>query len=150
VRDALVRYSEVMTDARDDPRTPYPDRSADDAMTRSEEVLEVGTVWRPAERVRFRRSIVEEDVTVTVRVRREELHIEREPVSRYEEPVEGGGLGPDGELTILLREERPVVGVEVVPREQVRIVRVLEHVEDVEIRDEVRKERIEVEGDVTR
>jgi stress response protein YsnF len=139
-----------MTDARDDALRPSHSHDTDDAMTRSEEVLEVGTVWRPAERVRISRRLVEEEVTVTVTVRREELHIEREPVSRYEEPVEGGGLGPDGELTILLREERPVVGVEVVPREQVRIVRVLEHVEDVEIRDEVRSERIEVEGDVRR
>ena len=149
MRDALVRYSEVMTDARDDPRTPYPDRSADDAMTRSEEVLEVGTVWRPAERVRFRRSIVEEDVTVTVRVRREELHIEREPLSPYEDPVEGGGLGPDGELTIVLREERPVVGVEVVPRELVRVWTELVHVEDVVVEEELRSERIDVEGDVS-
>ena len=139
-----------MADPTDPALTTSRHRDTDDAMTRSEEVLEVGTVWRPAERVRISRRLVEEEVTVTVRVRREELHVEREPVSHYEEPVEGGGFGPDGELTILLREERPVVGVEVVPREQVRIVRVLEHVEDVEIRDEVRKERIEIEGDVRR
>jgi stress response protein YsnF len=118
-------------------------------MTRSEEVLEVGTVWRPVERVRLSRRIVEEEVTVTVRVRREELHVEREPLSHYEEPVPGGGFGPDGELTIVLREERPVVGVEVVPRELVRVRPELVHVEDVLIEEELRSERIEVEGDVT-
>jgi stress response protein YsnF len=138
-----------MSDLGRDPLTPARASSTDDAMTRSEEVLDVGTVWRPAERVRLRRHIVEEEVTVTVRVRREELHVEREPLSHYEDPVEGGGFGPDGELVIVLREERPVVGVEVVPRELVRARREIVHVDDVVVREQLRKERIEVEGDVS-
>jgi uncharacterized protein (TIGR02271 family) len=139
-----------MTDPRDDALRPTDHGLTDDAMTRSEEVLEVGTVWRPVERVRLRRRIVEEDVTVTVRVRREELHVEREPLSAYEDPVEGSGLGPDGELVIVLHEERPVVGVETVPVELVRVGVDTVHVEDVLVEDELRKERIEVEGDVRR
>ena len=39
-------------------------------MTRSEEELVADTVWRPTERVRVRRRVVEEEVTVTVTVRR--------------------------------------------------------------------------------
>jgi len=138
-----------MSDLGRDDLTPARASSTDDAMTRSEEVLDVGTVWRPVERVRLRRRIVEEEVTVTVRVRREELHVEREPLSHYEDPVDGGGFGPDGELIIVLREERPVVGVEVVPRELVRARRELVQLDDVVVREQLRSERIEVEGDVS-
>ena len=116
----------------------------DDAMTRSEEELVVDTVWRPAERVRLRRRVVEEDVTVTVRVRREELEIEREPVSRYDRPSREEAIAHPEELVIVLREERPVVGVETVPVERVRVRREIvvagEHTEQ----DRVRREQVDL------
>jgi uncharacterized protein (TIGR02271 family) len=119
----------------------------DDAMTRSEEELVVDTVWRPAERVRVRKRVIEEDVTVTVRVRREQLEIEREPASRYDPPQREEAIAHPDELVIVLHEERPVVGVEVVPVERVTvrraIVRAGRHTEQ----DTVRRERIELIDD---
>src|SRR4051794_41217743 len=93
------------------------DHDRDQAMTRSEEELVADTVWRPAERVRVRRRVVEEEVTVTVTVRREELEIEREPASRFDPPSRDAGE-PET-LVMVLHEERPVVAGGGVPPEGV-------------------------------
>ena len=53
----------------------------DDAMTRSEEELRVGTTQREAGRVRLKKYIVTEDVSTTVPVSREEVRLEREPIT---------------------------------------------------------------------
>src|SRR4051812_50012771 len=81
------------------------DHDRDQAMTRSEEELAVDTVWRPAERGRVRRRVVEEEVTGTVTGRREELEIEREPASRFDPPSRDAG--EPGTLVMGLHEERP-------------------------------------------
>ena len=116
----------------------------DQAMTRSEEELVVDTVWRPAERVRVRRRVVEEDVTVTVRVRREQLEIVREPVSHYEEPRPDAGT-PVEDLVIVLHEERPVVHTEVVPVERVRVHRYLARAGRRTVAGTVRRERLDID-----
>ena len=113
-------------------------------MTRSEEELAVDTVWRPAERVRVRRRVVEEEVMVAVRVRREELEIVREPASRFDAPRRDAGE-PVEALVMVLREERPVVGVEVVPTEVVRVHRVAVRGGERSMTDTVRREQVEVE-----
>jgi uncharacterized protein (TIGR02271 family) len=115
----------------------------DQAMTRSEEELAADTVWRPAERVRVRRRVVEEEVTVTVTVRREELEIEREPASRFDPPQRDAGE-PGEALVMVLHEERPVVGVEVVPTEVIRIRRAVVRGGARTVTDTVRREQIEV------
>lgn len=114
-------------------------------MTRSEEGLAVDTVWRPVERVRFRRRIVEEEVMVAVTVRREQLEIEREPASRFDPPRRGAGE-PGEALVMVLHEERPVVGVEAVPTEVVRVRRTVVRGGERTVNDTVRHEQIEVEG----
>jgi hypothetical protein len=48
-------------------------------MIRSEEEVSVGKVAKPAERVRLKKVIVEDEVTETVPVRREEIRLETEP-----------------------------------------------------------------------
>ncbi len=113
-------------------------------MTRSEEELELDTVWRPAERVRVRRRVVEEEVMVAVTVRREELEIVREPASRFDPPRRDAGE-PVEALVMVLREERPVVGVEVVPTEVVRVHRAVVRGGERTVTDTVRREQIEVE-----
>ena len=50
-------------------------------MTRSEEELRVGTTEREAGRVRLKKYVVEDEVTQTVPVRREEVRVEREPIT---------------------------------------------------------------------
>src|SRR3954447_5149990 len=53
----------------------------DHAMTRSEEELRVGTAERETGRVRLKKYIVEDQVTKPAPVRREEVRIEREPIT---------------------------------------------------------------------
>lgn len=101
---------------------------------------------RPAERVRLRRQVVTEEVTVTVALRREELVIEREPIA--EDAV---GLVPspatlgDGEdIVVVLHAEEPVIGRRVVPVERVRLRRDTV-IEDHTVTESVRKERADVD-----
>ncbi len=55
--------------------------TTDDAMSRSEEQLHVGTRNEEAGRARLRNFVVTENVTTTVPVQREEVRIEREPIT---------------------------------------------------------------------
>jgi hypothetical protein len=77
--------------------------TTDEAMTRSEERLNVGTRTEETGRVRLRKYVVTENVTRTVPVRREEaeehevtLTEERPVVGKETVPVEGSGSRPDG------------------------------------------------------
>lgn len=69
-----------VTGPDDDERSAPARPGDDDAMTRSEEELRVGTVRQPRERVRLRKYLVTEEVQVTVPVTREEVRLEREPL----------------------------------------------------------------------
>ena len=55
--------------------------TTDDAMTRSEEELQVGKTTRERGRARLKKYVVTEEVTQTVPVQREEVRIEREPIT---------------------------------------------------------------------
>jgi uncharacterized protein (TIGR02271 family) len=120
--------------------------STDDAMTRSEEHLEVGTQQREAGRARLRKHVVTEQETVTVPVTREEVTLEREPIT--DANVGAATSGPtisEEEHEVVLHEEKPVVATEAVPVERVRLGK--ETVtEQEQVTGEVRKERIEAEG----
>jgi uncharacterized protein (TIGR02271 family) len=136
---------------------PDPDRDAvgrdvsgpatDAAMTRSEEELAVGTQTREAGRARLRKYVVTETEQVTVPVRREQVRVEREPISDANLAAATGG--PDiseEEHEVTLREEEVVVDKRAVPKERVRLD--TETVtEERQVAEEVRKEQIEVEGD---
>lgn len=120
--------------------------NTDDAMTRSEEQLHVGTEKRETGRARLRKYVVTEDVQTTVPVSHEEVRIEREPITdaNRDDATAGKGLS-DEEHEIVLNEERPVVEKETVPVERVRLDK--ETVTDeVEVNEEVRKEQIETDG----
>jgi len=99
--------------------------TSDGGMVRSEEQLRVGTEQVAATRVRVVKYVVTEEVQVTVPIRREEIRVEEVPLDAVDEPGEslvpaasGGGSLPD---EIVLHTERPVVSVEVVPTERVRL-----------------------------
>ncbi|MGR6966731.1 PRC and DUF2382 domain-containing protein [Geodermatophilus sp. URMC 61] len=126
--------------------TPPP---TDGAMTRSEEQLRVATQRYAAKRVRVVKYVVTEEVQVTVPIRREEIRIEEIPLDDGA-PETAGALDAAGTgglpETIVLHAERPVVGTEVVPVERVRLR--TEWVEErVQVRDEVRRERVDVDQD---
>jgi uncharacterized protein (TIGR02271 family) len=124
-------------------------RGVDEAMTRSEEELRVGTETRERGRARLRKYVTTEEVTQTVPVQREEVRLEREPVT--DANLGAATSGPElteSEHEVVLHEERPVIDTEVVPRERVRLDTDTV-TEERQVGEEVRKEQIEVdEGDI--
>jgi uncharacterized protein (TIGR02271 family) len=121
--------------------------TSDDAMTRSEEELHVGTERREAGRARLRKYVVTEEVTKTVPVQREEVRIEREPITEgnRDAALDGPAISEE-EHEVVLHEEAPVVSKEAVPKERVRMETDTRTDEET-VTDEVRKERIETDGD---
>ena len=117
----------------------------DDAMTRSEEELRLRKVRREAGRARLRKYVVTEEVRTKVPVAREEVRIEREPITR--DNIDAALSGPEiseAEHEVVLTEEQVVVEKHVVPKERVRLAKE-EVVEEREIAEHVRREQIEVE-----
>jgi uncharacterized protein (TIGR02271 family) len=122
-------------------------RAGDHAMTRSEEELQVGTETRERGRARLHKYVTTEQQTVTVPVQREEVRVEREPVTdaNLDAATRGPDISEDGH-EVVLREEEIVVDKRAVPKERVRLD--TETVTDErQVSEEVRKEQIEVEGD---
>ncbi|MDP9428613.1 MAG: PRC and DUF2382 domain-containing protein [Actinomycetota bacterium] len=129
---------------------PTPPPATDGAMTRTEEQLRVATEQYAAKRVRVVKYVVTEEVTVTVPIRREEIRIEEVPLDAGGAAAEAG-MPISGGLpeVIVLHAERPVVTTEVVPVERVRLrTEVVQEL--VEVRDQVRRERIDVDQDRVR
>jgi uncharacterized protein (TIGR02271 family) len=119
--------------------------TTDDAMTRSEEELRVGKTEREAGRARLRKYVVEDEVTQTVPVRREEVRIEREPIT--DANVGDATSGPEissEEHEVVLHEEEPVAEKRAVPKERVRLDKDVQ-TEERQVSDTVRKEEIEVD-----
>ncbi|MCW2762127.1 MAG: PRC-barrel domain protein [Marmoricola sp.] len=124
--------------------------TTDEAMTRSEEHLDVGTTSQAAGRARLRKYVTTENETVTVPVRKERAVLETEPVdgSNIGDATESPAISEE-EHEVVLNEERVVVDKVAEPVERVRLG--TETVTEQEtVSDEVRKEHIEVEGDVDR
>ena len=131
--------------------TGYADRDRDDtvgrddAMTRSEEELEVGTETRERGRARLRKYVTTETQQVTVPVQREEVRVEREPIT--DANVGAATSGPaisEEEHEVTLHEEEPVIDKRAVPKERVRLD--TETVTDErQIAEEIRKEQIHLQ-----
>jgi stress response protein YsnF len=133
-------------------------RATDDgAMTRSEEQLAVSTEQVATTRARLVKHVVTEEVQITVPVRREEIRLEQVPVDAPDDLDRGESLVTDqAERTataglpdeIILHTERPVVTVEVVPTERVRLrTEVVQGQETVT--GQVQRERIVVDEDAS-
>ncbi|MCU1437065.1 MAG: photosystem reaction center subunit [Naasia sp.] len=124
--------------------------NTDSAMTRSEEQLHVGTERVETGRARLRKYVTTEQQTVTVPVTREEVRLEREPIT--DANVGAAYDGPaisEEEHEVILTEERPVVQKEAVPVERVRLD--TETVtENRQVTEDVRKEEIELDDDANR
>jgi uncharacterized protein (TIGR02271 family) len=120
--------------------------TTDEAMTRSEERLNVGTRTEEVGRARLRKYVVTENVTETVPVSREEVRVEREPITdaNVGNAMDGPAISEE-EHEVTLHAERPVVEKEAVPVERVRLDK--ETVSDSErVSADVRKEEVEVDG----
>ena len=140
------------------------DEAAAGGLVRSEERLRVGTEQVAATRFRLVKYVVTEDVQITVPIRREEIRVEEVPLDAAV-PDTGEGLLQHGDLAegerpgrhtapddgqlpdeIVLHTERPVVTVEVVPTERVRLRR--EVVEGIEtVTGQVQREQVGVDHD---
>jgi uncharacterized protein (TIGR02271 family) len=120
--------------------------TTDEAMTRSEEQLHVGTERREVGRARLRKYVVTENVTQTVPVSHEEVRIEREPITEANrgEAYAGPDISEE-EHEVTLHAERPVVEKETVPVERVRLDKQTVTSNET-VSGEVRKEEIEVDG----
>ncbi|CCH89149.1 conserved protein of unknown function [Modestobacter italicus] len=121
--------------------------TTDNAMTRSEEQLRVGTQTVEAGRARLRKYVVTENVTTTVPVSHEEVRIEREPITdaNVGNALDGPAISEE-EHEVILHAERPVVAKEAVPVERVRLD-VDTVTEQETVTDTVRKEQIEADTD---
>ena len=116
-------------------------------MTRSEEQLRVGIESRERGRARLRKYVVTEHEQHTVPVRREEVRVEHEPITEVNrgQAMQGPDIG-EAEHEVVLHEEVPVVDKVVTPKERVRMSTETRR-DDKTISDDVRKERIEAEGE---
>ena len=117
--------------------------TTDDAMTRSEERLHVGTEQTQAGRARLRKYVVTENVTRTVPVSHEEVRLEREPITDANRGAAMSGSDiSEEEHEVTLHAERPVVNKDTVPVERVRLG--TETVtEDRQVSETLRKEQID-------
>jgi uncharacterized protein (TIGR02271 family) len=115
----------------------------DDAMTRSEERLNVGKETVEAGRARLRKYVVTENVTRTVPVSHEEVRVEREPITdaNRDAAVSGEPISEE-EHEVTLQAERPVVEKEAVPVERVRLATDTV-TQDTQVSESVRKEQID-------
>jgi uncharacterized protein (TIGR02271 family) len=120
--------------------------TTDEAMTRSEEQLRVGTETQESGRARLRKYVVTEEQTVTVPVSHEEVRVEREPITDA-----NAGAAHDGpaiseeEHEVVLHEERPVVEKQTVAQERVRLNKDT-HTDQEQVSEQVRKEQVETDG----
>lgn len=123
--------------------------TTDDAMTRSEEKLDIGTQRRESGKARLRKYVVTETVTTQVPVSHEEVRVEREPIT--DANVDSAMSGPElseEEHEVTLHAEEPVVEKKTVPVERVRLD--TETVTDTEsVTEEVSKEQIDTDVDGT-
>ena len=119
----------------------------DDAMTRSEEQVDVSKTTRQAGKARLRKWIETENVQMTVPVRREKARLVTEPITdaNVDQALSGGDLTTE-EHEVVLSEEVVDVNKTVVPKERVRLETDVE-TREVAVDEEVRKERIEMEKD---
>lgn len=123
--------------------------NTDDAMTRSEERLNVGTEQVEAGRARLRKYIVTEQQTASVPVSHERATVDREPITdaNRAKAMDGPDI-TEGEYDITLHVDRPIVTTEAVPVEQVKLD--TETVtEQRQVTGDVRKDQIDANDDTT-
>jgi uncharacterized protein (TIGR02271 family) len=103
--------------------------------------VDLGKEMRESGRVRLHKYVDVEPVEQAVHVYHEEYEIERAPITPADHVSSEIG---EGQQEIILHEEQVFMRKEAVPVERVRLV-TRRVAEDRTVRDEIRKERIELE-----
>ena len=138
----------VETDDRPPRRGPQDNTSGpqtDDAMTRSEDQLDVNKRTRQTGTARLRQWIETEDVEIRVPIRREKVRMVTEPITlANRDKVMGDSDLTAEEHEVVLSEYVVDVHKRVVPKERVRLETEIE-TDEVAVDDTVRKERIDFE-----
>ena len=121
--------------------------NTDNAMTRSEEQLRVGTRSQETGRARLRKYVVTEEQTQTVPVSHEEVTIDREPITdaNVGDATSGRDLSEE-EHEVTLHAERPVVEKETVPVERIKMGTETVQGEET-VTETVGKEQVEIDDD---
>ena len=115
-----------------------------ESVTRSEEELQVGTEGYEAGHVRLRKWVETEPIALDVQLQRETARVVREQI---DQPADASdGAFEEQQVEVQLRAERAVVEKEVVAKERVGLEKDVQ-TETQTVQDELRKERVEVEGD---
>jgi len=122
---------------------PGEETGGSDWLIRQEERIQVGKEMLETGRIRLHKYVDTESIEQPVHLYREDFEIERIPIGGGEQV--SGTLG-EGVQEIVLHEERIVLRKELVPVERVRLL-TRRVATDSTVRDEVRRERIEVEPD---
>jgi uncharacterized protein (TIGR02271 family) len=124
-----------------------PDSESGATMEAHEEELQANKTSRQTGEVVARKEVVEDIETVEVPVTREEVHVERRPISGAGASPSAGTTFGEDEVRIPVSEEQVQVQKVSRPVEEVRLTK--EQTQDTEqVTDTVRKERIEVEEGV--
>ena len=146
--DVLARhygmgYSEQRSDTGlPEMQTSQGTSAGTESVTRSEEELAVGTRKTEAGTVRLRKWVETEPVQETVQVSRDVAEVRREPIG---DTAAAGDIG-EQEIEVTLEKEEPVVDKRTVAKERVSLDKSTQ-TDAQTISDEVRKERVEIEGD---
>ncbi|GAB7187536.1 YsnF/AvaK domain-containing protein [Kitasatospora sp. Ki12] len=117
-------------------------------ITCREERLDVTTEWHTVGTAKLRKYVTTEQIERRVPVVRERVRVERMPVSEAERASLTEKDIAEAVEEVTLREERPVVRKYLAPIERVRLVVERYTAEEV-IRDELRREHVEVHDDTT-
>jgi uncharacterized protein (TIGR02271 family) len=144
--DALYDYYGVGSTAGTTGQETTP-TATDDAMTRSEEHLQVGTERVETGRARLHKYVVTEQETVTVPVSHDEVRIVSEPITdgNVGDALDGPAIAED-DHEVVLTGDRVVAETEAVPVERVRLDTTTV-TEQQTVSADVRKERIELDGE---
>jgi len=127
--------------------TPTKDRAQvqDDAMTRSEERLQVGTQQVETGRAKLRKRIVTENVSTTVPVTHERAVVTSEPITEANrDKAMDGPVLTEAVHEVALHDEQVVVDKETVAVERVKLG-TQTVTEQATVNETVRKEQIETE-----
>jgi len=141
--DSMLPDSGVGRFSQDRDRQTGLENADEQSLTRSEEELRVGKRRVEAGSARLRKWVETEPVETDVELERDTVHVRRETI---DQEVSGAQIG-EQTIDVPLSEEEAVVDKRVVAKERVTLDKDVAR-ETETVRDEVRKERVDTEGEI--